>query len=229
MSLFQVACIIPTMDRSEILRATLTGLFESTKGISVQAVVLIDRDRDSYRTCVELGLQYPNIVISFSDTQRGAIPCWNYGTRIAQADKFFHMGDDLTFEDGWLDKVLESHQTRLNGYGLVGTNDGMHNGNVTVATHVLFDRQFCKDVLGGVMACPKYKYYCVDNEFNERAKKAGRFFWREDALTKHLHPANNGRPIDASDRARQPFWEHDVALLETRRAMGFPDDFEPVI
>lgn len=217
------------MGRPTLLRQTLTRLFESTKGINLQAVVLIDGDKESYSVCVQLGLTYPNITISYSDTRRGAIPCWNYGTRIAQSDMFFHMGDDLDFVDGWLDIALEAHRTKLGGYGLVGVNDSMHDGNTTVATHALFDKKFAVDFLGGVMATPVYAYYNVDKEFTERARRAGRYYWCKEAVVKHLHPANNGRPVDETDRSHMDFWTQDLELYEKRQAAGFPNNFPPVL
>lgn len=216
------------MNRPLLLKQTLTGLFESTKGIYVQAVVLIDKDVESYKMCVDLMRSYPNMRVNFSEKQRGAIYCWNFGTLISDADIVFHQGDDLFYENGWLEIALKAFQEKLNGYGLLGVNDSMHDGD-KIATHVLFDKQFCKDHLGGVMACPHYKYYCVDNEFNERAKKAGRFYWCKESVVRHIHPANGGRVKDETDSYRDPYWNDDVALLDKRRSQGFPNDFEPVL
>lgn len=217
------------MNRPVLLKQTLTNLFESTKGIYVQAVVLIDKDVESYRMCVDLMRDYPHMRVNFSEQQRGAIYCWNFGTRIADANIYFHQGDDLFYENGWLEIALKAFQEKLNGYGLLGVNDSMWDGDKVIATHFLFDRQFCIDHLGGVMATPTLKYYGVDNMANERAKKAGRFYWCKEAVVRHVHPANGGRPRDETDAYRDPYWEPDMLEMARIRAANYPDDFEPVL
>jgi hypothetical protein len=202
------------MNRPALLRQTLTGLFESTKGLDVQAVVVIDKDKESYGVCVDLMRTYPNMRVNFSNEQRGAITCWNYGTLIADASIYFHQGDDLSYSDGWLQIALDAFQEKLQGYGLLGVNDGMWDGDKVIATHFLFDKQFCIDHLGGVMAPPCYKYYGVDVEQNARAKLAGRFYWCKESVVKHIHPANGGRARDEVDAYRDPYWVEDAGTTQ---------------
>lgn len=226
--MLSVSCIIPTMNRPQLLKQTLESLFATTQGIDVEAVVVIDENIESVQVCVDLLKEGRNILVNYSPSRRGAIPCWNIGLRMARADIFFHQGDDLWYNDGWLRLALDAHRDKLQNYGLVGVNDSMHDGN-HISTHALWDRQFCKDHLGGVMAMPHYGYYNVDVEFNERAKRAGKFYWCKEAVVKHIHPANSGRVKDETDTSHESCWEHDQALLAERRALDFPNDFDAVI
>lgn len=218
------------MNRRDLLVRTLTSLFETTKGIDVEAVVVIDCDESSLKACEDLRTTNGwNIVPDYSPTQRGAINCWNIGLAKARADIFFHQGDDLTYSDGWLDKALEAHRTKLNSFGLVGVNDSIHNGGQTVATHVLFDRAFCREHLGGIMAIPVVKYYGADVWLTEVAKRAGRFYWCEDAVVYHLHPCVGKREVDDTDKSHMDWFEEDVRKMDELRGAGFPITWEPVI
>jgi glycosyltransferase involved in cell wall biosynthesis len=218
------------MNRPALLKQTLTRLFESTVGIDVEAVVVIDDNVESVDVCDALIAEGKNIVYSYSKERRGAIYCWNYGLKMARADCFFHMGDDLDFTDGWLGIALEAHRTKLGGYGLCGVNDSMHNGNTTVSTHMIFDRAFCKAVLGGVMANPLFIYYGVDVWLTEKARQAGKYYWCEESVVKHIHPANNGRPIDDTDRSHgDAAWNRDIPLMEQMRGAGLPVTWDAVI
>lgn len=225
-----VSCIIPTLNRPALLKQTLTRLFETTRGIEIEAVVVADECWAALHICDEIndmaGKWFARM--NFSTKRRGAVACWNIGLEMASADFFFHQGDDLDYSDGWLDKALEAHRTKLNGYGMVGVNDSMHNGNV-MATHVLFDRQFCKDVFGGVMAPPIIKYYGVDVILNELAKEAGKFYWCEQAVVRHIHPANGGREVDDTDRSHQDAWTDDQNALDAWRARGRKIEWGAVI
>jgi glycosyltransferase involved in cell wall biosynthesis len=223
-----VSCIIPTMNRPALLEQTLTRLFETTKGMDVEAVVVIDESVESVEVCEKFIVAGHNVVYSFSAERRGAIFCWNLGLKMARANIYFHQGDDLDYENGWLDKALEAHRTKLNGYGMVGVNDSMHDGN-RIATHVLFDRKFCIDFLGGLMAPTIISYYGVDNMLNELAKKAGKFFYCPEAVVNHIHPAAGKRPADATDASHQDFWTQDITTLDEWRNRGRNIEWEAVI
>lgn len=224
-----VSCIIPTLNRPALLSRTLIRLFESTQGIDVEAVVVIDESMESLEFCVGFAKEH-RLVIDFSPARRGAIHCWNLGLKHSHAEIVFHQGDDIYYEDDWLKIALDSFQGKLNNYGLLGVNDQMHNGNQTVATHVLFDKAFCRAELGGVMANPRFRYYCVDSWLNERARRAGRFYWEEESRIKHIHPANGLRAVDDTDRSHgDDAWNHDIPLMEQMRGAGLPIDFDPII
>jgi len=110
-------------------------------------------------------------------------------------------------------------------------NDLAYDGNTQLATMLLFDRQYCKDHMGGVIAPPVYKYYCVDSEWNAKAKSLGRFYWDERAKVEHLHSSHGKRPVDDLDKEKMDagWMEIDNKIFEERKAQGFPVTWRPVI
>lgn len=154
---------------------------------------------------------------------------WNRALKLSTGDVLVPAGDDQIFHPNWIEYALESHREKLNGYGVVGMNDLAYDGNTQLATMLLFDRKYCKEVMGGVLCPPVYKYYCVDSEWNEKAKKHGAFFWDERAKVEHLHSAHNKRPVDSIDLEKQGWMEEDNKTFEERKAQGFPITWEPII
>ncbi len=107
-------------------------------------------------------------------------------------------------------------------------HNDLHDGNV-MSTHFLIDRQFTKEVLGGVMAAPIIRYYGVDTIDNELAKQAGKFYWCREAKVNHLHPANGKREVDDTDKDHMDFWIQDQATLDGWRSRGRKIEWESVI
>lgn len=138
-------------------------------------------------------------------------------------------GDDQIFHENWLDYALDSHDKHLQGYGVVGMNDLAYDGNLQVATMFMFDRPYCKEVMGGVFAPPWYHYYCIDSEWNEKAKLNGRFYWDSRSKVEHLHSAHGKRPVDSVDEEKIYYSERDTEIFENRKSRGFPIDYPPTI
>lgn len=227
----KVSIIIPTCKRPQMLSRMLASLKETTSGYDVETIVIVDNDIVSANVAMEYGCD----IVEHCNYRRGALYCWNRGLQLSDATNSKNIvvpaGDDQVFHDGWLGYALESHQERLGGYGVVGMNDLAYNGNTQLATMVLFDRQFCKDYLGGVIAPPVYLYYCVDSEINAIAKEMNKFYWDERSKVEHLHSAHNKRPVDDHDieRLSANMAEIDNKLFEERKAEGFPKSWKAVI
>lgn len=221
-----VSVVIPSMGRAERLASCVKTLFQTVGKHTVECIVVIDCDRESVLAVEGL----PKVKVLFNEERRGAIACWNQGLAKAKGDILVFGNDDCVWQDGWLDAALWCHQEELDGYGLVGFNDGYQDGNV-LAVHYLFDRQFCVDHLGGVMAYPHYHFYCNDTEANARAKLAGRFCWCKLAVVQHNHwtRPGGGQAADALDYENSAKSVHDIAEFERRKALGFPNDFEAVL
>jgi hypothetical protein len=83
------------------------------------------------------------------------------------------------------------------GWGFVGFNDG-HWGE-ELSTHYLMSRRFIVEHFGGVIAWDCYRHSFNDREANERARRAGRYAWCEDAHVLHRHWIFGDRPQDATD------------------------------
>lgn len=223
----RVSIVIPSMNRPERLMACVTRALCTTVGHDVEVIAVIDCDAASRDLLAGLGDD--RVRVLFNETRRGAIACWNQGLDAARGNILVFGNDDCYWGDGWLDAALAAHREQLGGYGLVGFNDGYQDGNV-LAVQYLFDRQFCIDHLGGVMAYPVYEFYCNDTESNARAKRAGRFVWCREALVQHHHwtrPGQNHK--DSLDAENEPKAQRDMALFAQRERAGFPDDFERVL
>lgn len=205
--------------------ASLNGTIPD--GVKAEVVAVIDQDEETYR----VASYYHVNIVDFSDKKRGALWSWNRALQLSSGDILVPTGDDQKFYPNWLEYALESHRGRLGGYGVVGMNDLAYDGNKQLATMFLFDRQYCKDVMGGIFAPPMYHYYCIDSEWNDKAKSIGRFFWDERSIVEHLHSAHGKRPLDDLDREKlDAGWsELDNKTFQNRKARGFPVTWQPII
>jgi glycosyltransferase involved in cell wall biosynthesis len=221
-----ISVFVATSGRAEMFGDMLVSLRDTTQGWDVETIVVIDDDERA----LELATLWEADVIDYSKKRRGALKAWNIGLSHCDGHHLIPAGDDQIFHKGWLEFALESHKENLNGYGVVGMNDLAYDGNKQLATMFLFDRQYCKDVMGGIFAPPMYHYYCVDSEWNEKAKMSGRFYWDERSKVEHLHSAHGKRPVDATDALKETMWmEIDNTIFESRKAQGFPVTWDSII
>lgn len=224
----KISILLATCGRPTMLENMFLSLYETAIAFprfSVEIVSVIDEDEES----MDIAAKYSN-VMDFSDVRRGALWAWNRALQISTGDILVPAGDDQIFHPNWLDYALESHQTKLNGYGVVGMNDLAYDGNKQLATMWLFDRRYCKEVMGGIFAPPAYHYYCVDSEWNEKAKMLGHFYWDERSKVEHLHSAHGKRPVDEIDEYKNDEWMNiDAQTLADRREKGFPITWQSLI
>ena len=204
----------------------LESLKTTTQGFELEVIALIDDDNESVKIALGFGC-----LVNPSNVKRGAIDCWNIGLKMCHGDLIVPAGDDQIFHDNWLKYAIESHIEKLNSSGVVGMNDLAYNGNTQLATMILFDRQYCKDHMGGVIAPPVYNYYCVDSEINAKAKSLNKFYWDERSIIEHLHPAFGKREPDEHDKYREEknFMELDNKIFDDRKSRGFPIEWDGLI
>lgn len=230
-----ISILIPTCHRPDLLSNMLRSLSKTTFDTwqNIEVIVVIDEDRDSFRLVYDWATAvFPQKThIDFDSKKRGALWAWNKALQLSSGNIIVPAGDDQVFHEGWLDYALESHKEQLDGYGVVGMNDLAYNGNTQVATMFLFDREYCKKEMGGIFAPPMYKYYCIDSEWNEKAKMLGKFYWDERSKVEHLHSAHGKRPYDDHDALKldNAWSETDTKTFEERKARGFPIEWQPII
>jgi glycosyltransferase involved in cell wall biosynthesis len=225
----KVSILIPNMGRTEMFIEMLESLHRTTNyinGVEIETVIVMD----VYSRAAIYATNY-NVIIDYSLTKRGALWAWNRALQLSSGEYIVPAGDDQIFHDGWIETALSSHERMLRGYGVLGMNDLAYNGNTQVATMFLFDRLYCKKEMGGIFAPPVYNYYCVDSEWNEKAKLLGRFYWEEKSVVEHLHSAHGKREIDELDREKmdEGWMEIDNKTFEERKAQGFPITWQPII
>jgi hypothetical protein len=220
-----ISVFFATSGRAEMFREALISLRETTREHEIEIIAAIDNDS---MACI-YAADWDVDVINYSTKKRGALNSWNTALFLTDGELLVPAGDDQVFHEGWLDYALDAHRTRVEGFGVVGMNDLAYNGNTQVATMFLFDRKYCKEVMGGIFAPPCYKYYCIDSEWNEKAKMLGKFYWDSRAVVEHLHSAHGKRPVDELDLEKQGWMEEDNKTFEERKAQGFPVTWSPLI
>lgn len=222
----KVSILVATCGRWQMLDDMLSSLQGTIpEGVKAEVIAVIDEDVEAYKVAAS----YQVNIVDFSLKRRGALWAWNRALQLSSGDILVPAGDDQLFHPDWLKYALDAHRTRVNGFGVVGMNDLAYNGNTQVATMFLLDRKFIKEKLGGVLCPPVYKYFCVDMEINEIAKKHACFWWEEKSVVEHLHSAHGKRPIDALDLEKQGWMEEDNKTFEERKAQGFPITWQPII
>ena len=223
----KLSVIIPTCKRPMILKAMLSSLISTTQGYEdIEIIALIDNDLKSAEIALENGC-----ILDYSDERRNVLYLWNKGLQLSTGDFIHPAMDDLLYHENWLQYGLESHREELSGCGVVGFNDLAYDGNIQVATQFMFDKKYCREYMGGVIAPPVYTYLAIDLEINERAKMAGKFYWDKMAIVEHKHSAHGKREYDDHDRWKDEneLAKKDGAIFEDRKARGFPIEWESLI
>jgi glycosyltransferase involved in cell wall biosynthesis len=221
-----VSIVLPSMNRPDRLVRCIQRILETTPYRPLEILVVIDVDTES-RDRV-LALNASPVMVLFNEVRRGAVACWNQGLSAATGDILCFFNDDCEPEPGWLEAALQAHQEQLGGYGLCGFSDGYQDGNI-LSVQYLFDRDFCIDHLGGVMAYPVYEFAWNDTESNSRAKRAGHFYWCQESVVQHRHWSRDGGQMDDLNRENMAMQGRDGYIYYERERQGFPDNFEPVI
>jgi len=222
----KVSVILPTCKRPTILKTMLDSLVATTHDYDIETIVLIDDDLESCQIALDYGC-----IVDYSDYRRNVLSLWNKGLKLSTGDMIHPSMDDLIYHENWLRYGLESHAEKLGRCGVVGFNDLAYDGNLQVATQFMFDRRYCKEYMGGVIAPPVYEYLCVDAEINETAKLFNKFYWDKRAIVEHVHSAHGKRPYDVHDKWKDEnsLAMYDGIVYEARKANGFPVVWEPII
>jgi glycosyltransferase involved in cell wall biosynthesis len=213
-----VSVLLPTTGRAEMAAACVQKLQRTTEGHDLEVIAAVDCDPESRDRLEALGCY-----VNYSEKYRGNT-AWNDALADAVGDPIVFAADDLDWQPGWLDAALEALSAHPDS--LIGFNDG-HWGS-ELSTHYLMPRSFIVEVLGGRVAWP-YPHSFNDAETNARAKKAGRYFWCEDAHVGHLHWLFGGRAKDETDTRNLGGHAEAEQMFRERQSAGFPDDYPPVI
>src|SRR5688572_2884020 len=148
-----ISVFVATSGRAVMFHDMLHSLMRTTYGYEMEVVAAIDNDTVSWDIANSYGVR-----TWYKSRRRGALQAWNDSFSMAAGDILVPAGDDQIFHEGWLEYALESHRDKLGSYGMLGMNDLAYNGNTQLATMWLFDRKYCKEVMGGIFAPPVYKY-----------------------------------------------------------------------
>jgi len=167
-------------------------------------------------TATEKGLYE---IVTEEDAERVGCPIMvRQLTAQARYDNVMFLGDDTIPQPGFMKAAIEAMQQLPDGWGMVGLNDGFHDGNI-LATHWLASKKLLP-ALDGEFFHVGYRHCYCDQELMERCKKIGRYIWSEDALIWHRHPMLCDNVKSDSDYARvysPEYYEHDRQLFESRK------------
>ncbi len=223
-----VSVILPTTGRKDRVVACVEQLFRTVGNREIEVICPVDCDPDTAHTLELMNDSQHNIAVLYSDGYQGCARSWNSGLAVSRGEYIVFAADDVWFESGWLEESLRVMSTLPEGIGLVGFNDRHMDGKI-VGTHYIAHRKFILDYMGGCLGFEAYSYCCNDLEATERAKRAGRYAWAENAHVRHDHPAHGTRPDDENDIRHRPLAQQDNDTFFRRQDEGFPDDMERVI
>jgi glycosyltransferase involved in cell wall biosynthesis len=219
-----VSVIMPTRERPEQALRCIERLLQTSVGYDVEAIVVADGDDTTGDVIARAGVAR----VIMPPERLSAPRCWNLGAAAATGDVLVLAADDLWWFHGWIGEMTEWMAAFPNGDGMIGFNDLAQDGN-KLATHYAVSRRFAVEQFGGVLVCPQYRHYFIDNEATARGMRAGRYRWAQNSVVEHRHPAWRKAKSDGLYASRAPLMAEDQAMFQRRRAAGFPDDFEAVI
>jgi len=227
-----ITIVMPTM-RSKRAVDTIRQTLATSQGYLLEYVIVTEDEatRDA-ATAFLLSCETDNLdgfQVLYQQTHRGHPRAWNAGLASSHGEYIAFWADDLWPHPGWLDTAMPYFDRFPGRVGYVGFNDLQHDGNKVLITHYIAHREYIIKYQGGVLGYPHYKRVCNDTESYARAKKAGLWVWAHDAIVEHLHPCVGKREMDRYDRLNAEMFEGDVKTYHEHEALGFPDDFEPVI
>ena len=216
-----ISILLATAGRPERAKGFVDCVRATTEGHDVEIVAAIDGPDEDAALLRDLGC-----VVDHQTERRGSAQAWNDALALATGDPLVLAADDLIFKPGWLDAALERLAEFPDGWGFVGFNDG-HWGP-ELSTHYLMSRRLIVEAFGGVVSWG-YEHSFTDREANERARRAGRYAWCEDAHVYHAHWLFGDRQQDATDTRLLGAHPDAERRFHERQAAGFPNDQEPVI
>lgn len=219
----KVSVVLPSRGRAAQARRCVERLLATTRGYALEVVVVTDGCRETSEALRPLADRLVEL-----PRRSGAPAAWNAGAAAATGEIIVLGADDLWWGHGWIGEMLERMAELPDGDGLVGFNDLARDGD-ELATHYAISRRFMVEHLGGVLACPAYRHYYIDNEANVRAKLAGRFTWARFCLVEHRHPLYGKAEMDTVYAETMGLIEQDGETFLRRAAAGFPDDYKPSV
>jgi len=227
-TLSTTSILLATTGRPEMAETCVRSILATTREHDIELVVAVDADPETAMKLESLqGRDRFRLVVDYRDHYRGCSRAWNDALALSTGDHVVLAADDLVFQPGWLDAAKRDLASFPDGWGFVGFNDGHFNGDLS--THYMVSKRLIREAFGGVIAWEHYEHSFNDCEANERAKRAGRYKWCEQAHVAHTHWLFGGRQQDTTDTKNLGGHPASEQKYAERLAAGFPNDFEPVI
>ena len=218
----KISIIVPTYCRPRQVHDYTEQLIRTVEGHDTEIIVVAEVNDNALDYVKALP-----VITTFHKDWRGSMANWNIGASMATGDLLVLGSDDLWWMDGWLDEALE--QMELSDCCYCGLNDMQHNGWDGDPTHWIISRQGIIDHCGGCIMPPAYTMTYGDNEIAARLRRANQYTWCKQAMVDHRHPSAGKAKVDRGYLNMQRHLYQDRVVFEQRKALGWPDDFAPVV
>lgn len=226
MASLRTSILLPSAYRPQSLDRCLHMLYSTVDDNPIEVLIsCVEDDIASIR--VAKSYQPDRLYIrTVEEYGRGATWITNELGRLSSGDVVAIMADDLVPNEHWLTRCL-THLVVQDG-GIVGFNDLSSDGTVYMA-HGIVARSFLIEQMGGTVYPPQYFCWYGDREMSDKAQAIGLHTWARDAVVEHLHYSFGKAEIDRTYAEAIPHYKADQVLYETRKAQGFPIDYEAVL
>lgn len=211
-----LAIVIPTLGRAEVLQPLVTNIVESAPDASLFVLfVLREEDQASRDAIHDLGGYY---VFAGSGYPRSA----NAGFRATEEPLILIANDDTVFHPGWYEAIMEAFDddSVLVAGGSDRTPITANGGHVT---QPFVRRSYIEDP-GGAFGEPGNVYHegyhhgWSETELWQLACHRGVARFVPNCVIEHKHPDWGTRDEDDTDRSgNRQGKEHDLALFEERK------------
>jgi len=207
--------IIPTKGHAIQAAEVVHDVFETTKGLDVECIVVAYSDEGNREILPQLESKY-NVKLVWNNCR--AIDAWNIGASLAKGEYIHASSDDFSYTDGWLHKTIDWVKDSVindHFYARIPSNNKCWWAEIGVG-----HRLFFKDIMGGVLVVPHYNAIYVDIEISIRAIYSAVFCTVPGAFIGHdwNYPP---RSMDSNMRDRM--------MLQMRLNQRFPNNYPAVI
>ena len=214
----ETAVIVPVLGRPQNASPFMLSLAASGTDLAKVYAVADHSDQDTAQAWADAGAE----VILYPDEGKPGTFAEkvNYAYKLTREPWLFLVGDDVRFQQGWLD---HAQQASRDGAHVIGTND-LHNPRVVAgehATHLLVRRAYV-DERGasldgpGVVLHEGYGHWFCDDEAVTVAKDREVWAFAPGAKVEHLHPLWGLAEMDDTYRIGADRADADRALFESR-------------
>lgn len=161
-------------------------------------------------------------VLAWEDKDRVGCP-WMVKCMTTWADTpwVMFLGDDTIPQPGFLDAAFVYSTMLPDSWGVVGLNDGHHNGEL-LATHWMAHKNMLP-LLGGEFFNTAYTHCFCDMELTERSRALGRYVWCDQARIIHDNPVLKRQPLDGDYQRiySEPVRQKDMCTYYQRKRKGW--------
>lgn len=219
--------LLPSAFRPRELARCLAALYAADYRQPFEVLATVISDDDQSLDVLRTYQIAPCFVRSWIDYERGQIWAFNELTRYAFGEYLAVFADDLVPDRNWHTHALDAART-LGKPGLIGFND-LHSDGDLYAAHFIAHRQFLIDQCGGRLFPPQYHAWWCDREISDIAQAAGVHVFAQRSIVEHMHWNWQRAQIDLTYADALPWHVTDRDTYQSRKAAGFPKDYEAVI